>query len=52
MPTKTNLEIAQEREVAEKQKQNSQATSNEFVEPPTEVYRETIAKYSKPDRHK
>lgn len=52
MPTKSNLEIAQERETAEKQKQNPQATSDEFVEPPTDVYRETIAKYSKTDRNK
>ncbi len=52
MPTKSNLEIAQERDRAEKLKAAVKTTSADFIDPPTEIYKETTTKYSKPDRNK
>ena len=52
MPTKSNLEIAQERDRAEKLKATVKTTSADFIDPPTEIYKETTTKYSKLDRNK
>lgn len=47
MPTKTNLESAQEQEASRK---GATPTSDDFVTPPEEAYKEVQTKYSNPEK--